>query len=162
MSGLVRRVGEGRQIQLTPEELFTVKASDADGNGRLGVFEVEVAHLGGPPVHAHKRLDEAFWVLEGAFAFRVGEQLLSGGPGTFVLVPGGEAHAFACTSPGSGKLLLIFSPGGAEAYFEDLSLRLASLPKGQPDPSALTDVLEQHEVAVLGPQLAEKLGPPDV
>ncbi len=64
-----------------------------------------------------KRLDEAFWVLEVEFTFRVGEELLSGGPGTFVLVPGGVAHAFACTSAGLGRPALIFAPRWRRGVF---------------------------------------------
>jgi quercetin dioxygenase-like cupin family protein len=43
----------------------------------------------GTPLHLHRATDEAFYVLEGTFGFRVGDRTLEAPAGTFVFVPGG-------------------------------------------------------------------------
>jgi quercetin dioxygenase-like cupin family protein len=48
----------------------------------------------GTPPHLHRVTDEAFYVLEGTFGFRVGEHALEAPAGTFVFVPKGLEHAF--------------------------------------------------------------------
>ena len=155
MDYLLRPAGEGRLIPLTAGETVTVKAGDDDGGGRLCVFEIAVAGLAGPPEHVHGRHDEAFWVLEGQFRFRVAEASFTGGPGTFVLVPPGVPHTFSCIGAEPGRLMVMFTPGGTEAYFHELALRLGSLPAAAPDPADLADVLERHGVVIVGPPLFE-------
>src|SRR5215469_16795560 len=46
------------------------------------------------PVHLHHHDDEAWYVLEGALAFRLGHEQVEAAAGTLVFAPHGVAHTF--------------------------------------------------------------------
>ena len=87
--------------------------------------------------HRHQATQESFYVLDGLFAFTVGEETVEAGPGSYVLVPIGARHVFQAAE-GGGRLLTLMVPGGLEAMF----FELAQLP-----PGALTDPVARAEVA---------------
>lgn len=49
-------------------------------NGAYGLFESQMPAGFSPPLHVHHGEDEAFWVLEGNFSFRCGDQTIRVGP----------------------------------------------------------------------------------
>jgi mannose-6-phosphate isomerase-like protein (cupin superfamily) len=88
-----------------------------------GAFSLHERHLppGGrrPPPHRHTDAQEAFYVLEGEVEVTLGPEAVRGGPGTFVLVPGGLAHTFG--NPGSvpARVLVLHAPA-MDQYFREL------------------------------------------
>jgi quercetin dioxygenase-like cupin family protein len=63
----------------------------ADSGGRLAVMDnVVPAGAQGPPLHYHD-FDEAFYILAGEATFRLGDELVTRGPGELVFAPRG-AH----------------------------------------------------------------------
>ena len=85
----------------------------------LGVVEVSVpSGWPGPPLH-HHAFAEAFYVLEGALTFQLGDERESSrGPGEFVFAPGGAIHTLANFSGAPARYLLLCTPGGFERRFE--------------------------------------------
>ena len=71
--------------------------------------EFSVSNTG---AHYHTKIEELFYVLEGEIDLRCGERVVHGGPGTFVFVPPGVAHALGNFSSASGRMLLITAPPG--------------------------------------------------
>jgi hypothetical protein len=71
----------------------------------------------------------------------VGDQVLQGSHGTFVLVPAGEAHTFGNTSNEPARLLVLHAPA-LDGYFEDLE-RLWASPE-QPDREAELALMRRH------------------
>jgi mannose-6-phosphate isomerase-like protein (cupin superfamily) len=65
---------------------------------------------GGPPLHAHAKHAEAFFVMDGELTFRLenGERCV--GPGTWVLVPPGVVHTFAVTGSERARFLDLHVP----------------------------------------------------
>jgi mannose-6-phosphate isomerase-like protein (cupin superfamily) len=68
-------------------------------------------------VHSHPHTDEAFYVLEGELRVLAGDTERTIGPGGFVLVPGGVAHAFATAGDRPARFLVIHGPAGFEQFF---------------------------------------------
>ena len=70
----------------------------------------------GPHTHQHA---EAFYVLEGELTFAVGHEreTITLGPGGFVAVPPGVAHAFRTAGSHSARWLVIHAPDGGFAVF---------------------------------------------
>jgi mannose-6-phosphate isomerase-like protein (cupin superfamily) len=56
------------------DEVYTVKTSGDETQGRYSVWETEVAPNKGPPLHKHSMEDEAWYILEGNFSFLYGKR----------------------------------------------------------------------------------------
>jgi quercetin dioxygenase-like cupin family protein len=86
--------------------------------GAIGAVEVRVpAGWEGPPLHQHA-FDEAFYVLDGALTFQLGDELVAAGPGAFVFAPGGAVHTLANRSEAPARYLLLCTPAGFERRFD--------------------------------------------
>ena len=70
-----------------------------------------------------EREDETFFVVEGEITFRVGNEKLVAGPGTFVNMPIGNPHAFKNETDRPAKMLISFAPAGLEEYFFEVGQR---------------------------------------
>ena len=81
--------------------------------------------------HLHRNGEESFFVLDGSFTFTVGEEQVPAQTGSFILVPRGTRHMMAA-GPGGGRFLTLWTPGGPEAMFIELS-RLGSDGLRDPD-----------------------------
>src|SRR5579863_477964 len=46
------------------------------------------------PLHTHRHEDGCWYVVEGRFAAQVGDEVVSGGPGSLVLAPRGVPHTY--------------------------------------------------------------------
>jgi mannose-6-phosphate isomerase-like protein (cupin superfamily) len=109
--------------------------------GRVAAIEVGVpAGWEGTPLHHHD-FDEAFYVLEGELTLRVGNELVSAGPGALAFAPGGVHHAVANPGTAEARYLLVCTPGGFERYFDRSS--------SEPYP----------ETSVVGPPIDPGAGP---
>jgi mannose-6-phosphate isomerase-like protein (cupin superfamily) len=101
---------------------------DTGGSFALAEFS---GTQGGPWTvpHLHRGFEESFYVLDGSFAFTVGDAEVEASPGSFVLVPRGTPHTIHA-SDGGGRFLTIMAPGGNEEMFFAL---------GELGPDALRD-----------------------
>jgi quercetin dioxygenase-like cupin family protein len=117
-TGALVPAGAGERIWIVGDTVV-IKASGEDTAGSLTVLECDAAPGGGPPPHVHERHDETFYVLEGEFEILIGDELRSGGPGTFAFVPRGTVHRFSCTSETTGRILITFTPGGMDGFFRE-------------------------------------------
>jgi mannose-6-phosphate isomerase-like protein (cupin superfamily) len=63
------------------------------------------------PLHVHHQDDEAWYVLEGALRFRLGEETLEVGAGGGVMAARGIPHAYGNARPGQmARYLLVMTP----------------------------------------------------
>ena len=88
--------GEGERIWIVGDTM-TLKATGQDTDGRLLLLENLTAPGGGPPPHVHTREDEFFYVLDGTFEVRIGDDLHTLGAGGFAFVRRGTVHNFRNT-----------------------------------------------------------------
>ena len=110
--------GGGRTIT-GPEGLITLKLTDEQTRGSIGLLEATTPPGAGPPRHIHRSSDELFYVLAGQFLFLVGERLMEASPGTLVFIPRGTVHAVKVISSEPGRVLAGYVPGGPEWAFEE-------------------------------------------
>lgn len=100
--------------------LYTFKALATDTGGAYTLSTAENPPGTGVPPHIQHQEDEAFFVLAGTYTMQVGDRTLACGPGAFVFVPRGTAHAFQNTGSAPARLLILQSPGGLhERYFAE-------------------------------------------
>jgi quercetin dioxygenase-like cupin family protein len=128
-----------------------VKAETDQTGGSLALLETVVAPLQGPPLHLHRREDEFWYILEGTFRFQADDEILPAPEGSVVFVPRGTRHCFQNVGDVPGRVLVGFTPGGMERFFDEH----AALPDGRVDPAAYRAIAENNWMVVAGPPLAE-------
>lgn len=96
-----------------------LKRTGEETNGDYTLIEIESAPLGEMPMRLHKREAEAYLVLEGVYQIRVGGQVHTARPGTFVFTPRCIPHAFRNIGGSPGRLLSITSPAGIEDWYRE-------------------------------------------
>jgi mannose-6-phosphate isomerase-like protein (cupin superfamily) len=62
------------------------------------------------PLHLHERDDEAWYVLEGALAFRRDDETIEAPAGSAVVVPAGAAHTYWNAGEGRARYLIVMPP----------------------------------------------------
>jgi mannose-6-phosphate isomerase-like protein (cupin superfamily) len=72
------------------------------------------------PLHRHSREDEYSFVLEGRMGALLGDEVVYADPGDLVFKPRNQWHTFWNASEEPCRILEIISPGGFEAYFDEL------------------------------------------
>ena len=116
--GYAVEAGDGERIWIVGDTM-TLKATSDTTGGRLVLLENLTAPGGGPPPHVHTREDEFFFVLDGSFEIRIGDEVHVLGPGGFAYVPRGTVHNFRNTTDASSRILVGFTPGGMEGFFRE-------------------------------------------
>jgi quercetin dioxygenase-like cupin family protein len=110
--------GGGERIWIVGDTM-TFKATGVTTGGKLVLFENLTAPGGGPPPHIHTREDEFFFVLDGRFEVRVGEELHILGAGGYAYVPRGTVHHFRNIAETASRILVGFTPAGIEGFFRE-------------------------------------------
>jgi quercetin dioxygenase-like cupin family protein len=126
---------------------LTFKARGDQTGGLLTVLENVVAPGDGPPLHVHRDEDESWVILDGAFRFLLGDEIVSAPAGSFVFVPRGTPHCFQNVSEEPARILVLFTPSGMERFFEEFAV----LPSFDPD--AFRRIGREVGMEVLGPPL---------
>jgi mannose-6-phosphate isomerase-like protein (cupin superfamily) len=109
-------------ITLFEGDTFYCKVSSKDSNGDMYSFESTRTKKGGPPLHYHYEQDEWWYILEGEFQFKIGDETVTAKAGDSVFGPRKVPHAFAKTNEGVARMLIIFQPAGKmEAHFKAVS-----------------------------------------
>jgi quercetin dioxygenase-like cupin family protein len=116
--GYAVAAGEGERIWIVADTM-TLKATGEGTGGSLVLLENLTAPGGGPPPHFHAREDEFFYVVDGSFEIRIGDELHAVGPGGFAYVPRGTVHNFRNTAETPSRILVGFTPGGIEGFFRE-------------------------------------------
>lgn len=126
-----------------------IKLSGKDTAGKLSLFEYTGNEKGGPPLHFHWKQDEIFFIVEGEYLFKVGDETHELKTGDSIFLPRKVPHTFAQTTE-QGRMLFMFQPSGKmEAFFR----ALASL-KEPPTPEDRAKIFSDHDMKVVGPPLS--------
>jgi mannose-6-phosphate isomerase-like protein (cupin superfamily) len=128
-----------------------IKVSGKDTDGKLTIFEYTGNVKGGPPLHIHHKQDEIFFIVEGEYTFKVGDDMYYLKKGDTIFLPRKVPHAFAQTSE-TGKMYFMFQPSGK---MEDYFRKIATL-KEQPTPEEGAKIFADHDMKVVGPPLEIK------
>jgi mannose-6-phosphate isomerase-like protein (cupin superfamily) len=112
----------GEEISLFEGDKFYCKVSTSDSDGDLYIFESTRDKKGGPPFHYHYDQDEWWYIIEGDFLFKVGDETFTARAGDSVFGPRMVPHAFAKMNDGNARMLIGFQPAGKmEEFFKKVS-----------------------------------------
>ncbi len=143
--------GEGHVLQFSPSEQLVWKATAATTGGVMDQFELiaEPDHFGAPE-HVHHAVDEFFYVLEGAFRFKVGDEQVIAEAGSFLFVPRETHHTWRNVAKETSRMLLTYIPGGMEPFFEEVSPYMFADPV---DLVSIEKINQNYYTDIVGPPL---------
>jgi len=122
-NGLVVMPGMGPAWKMAPGRSSTLKLRNDETEESVMMFE-EVAPIGTvTPIHLHHDSDEVAYVLSGEITFKIGDTVTVGGPGTCAFMPRDVAHAWKSTGAEAGRVLFLYTPGGAGGPDEPREIR---------------------------------------
>lgn len=117
-NGYSLKRGEGTQINFRGTTM-TLKAVSEQTDGAYSLIEMLHPPDVGPALHTHPRGAEAFYVLDGSYRIRSGDQVYTATSGDFVFIPKGLPHSYQ--SGVEGGRVLVMSPAGLEKYFKEVA-----------------------------------------
>jgi quercetin dioxygenase-like cupin family protein len=155
--GIVLLPGEGETVSLPGNEISFIHRKP---DSAYSLVEWAAApRAPGTPLHIHQVTDEGFYVLEGTFGFRVGEETVEAAAGAYVFAPKGIEHASWNEGPSPAKMLITMSPPGLERYFEELAEGLAGAGDSAGAAMEVRRTLsEEHDIEVVGPPPGQGAG----
>ena len=149
LSPFAVQAGEATRLETPTGDSAHVMTGTRNTHGSLTVMELVISPKNGPALHTHLREDEVWFVLEGEFRFKAGDEMFWVSEGGLAFGPRGTPHNFQNVGDAPGRLLVITAPSGAERLFEDY----ADLLPGPVDSEKLADVARANWVEFVGPQL---------
>lgn len=127
--------------------------SGKDSGGAMSVLDSVSPPGSGPPRHVHGAEDEAFIVLSGECEFWIAGRGLICGPGETAYVPRGTEHTFRVIGDRPSRHLVILTPGGFEAFFEEMAARGLRVPE---DMDRIAAAGSRHPLSFTGPPLGQE------
>ncbi|GAB3940517.1 hypothetical protein GCM10028805_02440 [Spirosoma harenae] len=152
--GFKIKAGEGRKhghikLKGVNANVLDVKISGSDTNGDLAIFEQTSLSPGrGTPLHVHPAQDEIFYVLEGSYAFQVGDAKYQLTVGDSIFLPRQVPHAWTQLAE-KGKMIVVLQPAGK---LEDFFVTMAAMDH-EPTKEEIATVFSKNEMQVVGPPL---------
>lgn len=146
--------GEGRihghiQLKGVNSNILDVKISGKDTNGDLAIFEQTSLSQGkGTPLHIHHSEDEIFFIIEGSYKFKVGDDLYDLTIGDSIFLPRKVAHAWTQVSE-KGKMIVTMQPAGK---LENFFVTMSAL-KHVPNQEEIAKIFSDNGMQVVGPPL---------
>ncbi len=122
---------------------MAIKLRDDDTDGAYSIHDnVIPPGSPGPRPHLHRNHEETFYILEGELRVRVDGRAITAPAGSFVVVPRGVVHQPSNPGAEPSRVLLVFSPGGMDRFFEEAAE--GRVPLAEPPPKD-PEVLERQE-----------------
>lgn len=123
--------------------LMTYKVGAQQTPGGIAVHEWELGpHRIGAPPHRHEHEDEIFHILQGEVTVMQDDDVITAGPGSYVVLPRGHFHTFWNASDEQARMLVILSPGNLETYFKRASALFRQ--DGPPDLAEMGQLLQEY------------------
>jgi quercetin dioxygenase-like cupin family protein len=142
---------EGLRLQSGPGRDLVFKVTGDDTGGAFDYFTVEVAPLGGPPLHVHHTREETIHALRGRYKIQIGETVFRCEEGGFAYLPSGIPHTFLNLTDEPGEIAVVYTPGGGHRFYEELGPLTRT---GTPDRATVAALFEKYDMTLLGPPLS--------
>ena len=111
---------EGQSLSVVGDS-YRIIISGEQTDGNYAVIDMLVPPGGGPGPHAHKNMQEMFYVVEGEIEFKMEGGKYTATKGSFVNIPfGGKVHCFKNKTNTIAHLLCTVIPAGLEDFFKEI------------------------------------------
>ena len=98
----------------------TVRVRSSDTDGAYCVCEMTTMPRDGVPWHVHDRDEEFYYILEGTYEMRAGDERFTAGMGSLVIIPRDVPHEFRNAGDVPARALMIFRPGGFDELIGEM------------------------------------------
>jgi quercetin dioxygenase-like cupin family protein len=150
--------GQGQSLSVVGNT-YRILISGEQTNGNYAVIDMLIPPGGGPGPHAHKDIQEMFYVVEGEIVFKMEGGSYTASKGSFVNIPlGGAVHSFKNTTDKVAHLLCTVVPAGLDSFFQEIGNPVETgtfLPPSAPTPKEL------DKLKSLAEKYGQELYPPD-
>lgn len=120
--GLLREAANMEATAFGPNHVvFVLSGDDTGGTYSLTDFTMAAPPAPGPPPHIHEDADECVYVLEGTLEMGLGEERVSGAPGSVMLAPRGTLHSLVNVGPGPARFIVVLAAPGFEGYWREMA-----------------------------------------
>lgn len=160
MSHNVTKTDQGKAYYIAGGT-YTIVVPGSQTNNAYAVIDMLVPPGGGPGPHAHKDIQESFYVLEGEVVFQSDSGSFTALPGALVNIPlGGAVHGFKNKSAAHARLLCTVAPAGLDAFFSEIGVPVEA-GVAPPVPGGAMTEAQRERLFALGEQYGQQFFPPD-
>ena len=135
--------------------LYLVKATTESTGGSYSLTHSVSPPGHATPYHVHDHEDEAFWVLDGKFAFICDGKKTIVGPGGYIFPPRRIPHGIRVEGDRPATMLILAMPGtgfvGMMMEMGEPAKELVLPEPKEPDVERLTQVCARYGIEILGP-----------
>jgi quercetin dioxygenase-like cupin family protein len=131
--------------------LVEIKLTSRDTGGLTSLIEISSDPGAFVPPHAHREMDEMFYVVEGEYEFDLPTGTIHAPAGAFIHVPKRTIHSFRAVGRTRAKLVDFHLPGGFERFVEDVGVETTGdVAPATPEPDAeeLLALMDLHGMDV--------------
>ena len=143
----------GERLPMGTDEIVVLTSCDQT-NGDIYAGLVRMPPGGGPPVMHRHEPSEVYHVLDGEFAFYIGQpdgsvRRIPVRTGQVMPIAGSSPHTIRNESTADAVAFVVHSPGHAMEGFTRAAAALAA--EGEPSMDAVLAIAEKHGIELLGP-----------
>lgn len=150
------QAGEGKAVWVVGDR-YTTLASGAETGGAYALIAALVPPGSGPPLHLHRKEDEAFYVLEGEVAFEADGRRFTAGVGSWIALPRGSRHRFQNVGAKPARMLILVNPAGLEEMFAEIGVAASPGDEGTSHPPTAEDI---QRLLAIAPKYGVEILPP--
>jgi mannose-6-phosphate isomerase-like protein (cupin superfamily) len=123
-----------------------------DQTGQMVMAFEEITPVGTEtPLHLHRESDEVMYILSGEYSFKIGDEFITGGPGTCAFMPRGIPHAWKYSGTETGRAFFIYTPGAAGKVFEESVKLQRPAPAGTTVDPQVAQLFQRYGWEIVGP-----------
>jgi len=150
--------GQGQSLSVVGDS-YRILISGEQTGGSYAVIDMLVPPGGGPEPHAHKDMQEMFYVVEGEIEFKMEDGKYIAKKDSFVNIPlGGKVHCFKNMTDNIAHLLCTVVPAGLDGFFQEIGKPIET---GTFLPSPTLSIEELSKLKSIAEKYGQKLYPPD-
>jgi quercetin dioxygenase-like cupin family protein len=132
-------------------DTYTITVTGNDTAGKFCVVDMHVPPGGGPPPHRHD-FEETFVVLAGEIEATFRGERKTVKTGQTIHIPANAPHQFTNASQEPARLLCICAPAGADKFFRQIGVPVATRTTPPPRPTPEQEEAMKKKVAELLPR----------
>jgi quercetin dioxygenase-like cupin family protein len=146
--GFVVPAGGGTHLDMNaPGRFAALKLFGKETQGSIMLFEETVPAGIKSLHHMHYDSDEVAFVLDGEITFKIGDDVMVGGPGACAFMPRNVPHAWKNSGSDTARVVFFYTPAIAGGFVEEM----LELPRGPMSAENRERLCKTYRWEIIGP-----------